>query len=225
MDNHNRNFAERQQERERMVESQLVDHGIRNEAVLASMRTVPRHMFVRPDLAPYAYDDEPLPIDLGQTISQPYIVALMAEALEPAAGDRVLEIGTGSGYSAAVLSRLVAKVYTVERHQELAEQALVRFRDLQYHNIAVRIADGTRGWQEESPFNGILVTAGGPSVPQSLKAQMAVGGRLVIPVGIKGRQELIRLRRLSEHEYVEESLSSVRFVPLVGEEGWVEHTK
>ena len=216
----NDDYPDRRAEREWMVDSQLANRGIKNEAVLASMRTVPRHLFVRPDLAEYAYYDEPLPIAQGQTISQPYIVALMAEALEPAAGDRMLEIGTGSGYSAAVLAQIVSQVYTIERHQELAEQALARFRDLRYYNITVRIADGTRGWPEQSPFNCILVTAGGPAVPQSLKNQLAVGGRLVIPIGIKGEQQLIRICRSSEYQFVEESLGRVRFVPLVGEEGW-----
>lgn len=211
---------ERREERNWMVDSQLASHGIKNETVLASMRTVPRHFFVGPDMEAFAYYDEPLRIHEGQTISQPYIVALMAEALEPAAVDRILEIGTGSGYSAAVLSRIVTGVYTIERHERLAQEAAKRFQDLGYKNIEVRIADGTKGWPEESPFDGILVTAGGPVIPESLRSQLAIGGRLVIPVGVKGHQELIRVLRLSENDFAEQSLGLVRFVPLIGEEGW-----
>ncbi|MHB1405911.1 MAG: protein-L-isoaspartate(D-aspartate) O-methyltransferase [Desulfitobacteriaceae bacterium] len=210
---------DRAEERRWMVEK-LKREGISDETVLASMLAVPRHSFVHKDMLDYAYDDEALRIEAGQTISQPYIVALMAQALELNPQDRVLEIGTGSGYSAAVLSRLAARVYTVERHEVLAEQARERFVRLNYRNIEVCLGDGTRGWPEEAPFDAILVTAGGPLVPTSLKEQLKLGGRLVMPVGNEKMQELKRVRRGGERDFHEESLGLVRFVPLIGEEGW-----
>lgn len=209
----------RAEERQWMVDV-LKQEGIKDEAVLAGMQAVPRHFFVPREMSDYAYDDEALRIEAGQTISQPYIVALMAQALELKSGDRVLEIGTGSGYSAAVLSRLAARVYTIERHKVLADQAGERFARLNYENIEIRLGDGTKGWPEEAPFDAILVTAGGPQVPASLKGQLKVGGRLVMPVGTEKMQELIRVRRNGEQDYREESLGLVRFVPLIGEEGW-----
>lgn len=209
----------RADERQWMVDV-LKQEGIKDEAVLAGMQAVPRHFFVPREMSDYAYDDEALRIEAGQTISQPYIVALMAQALELKSGDRVLEIGTGSGYSAAVLSRLAARVYTIERHKVLADQAGERFARLNYENIEIRLGDGTKGWPEEAPFAAILVTAGGPQVPASLKGQLKVGGRLVMPVGTEKMQELIRVRRNGEQDYREESLGLVRFVPLIGEEGW-----
>ncbi|WP_268939402.1 protein-L-isoaspartate(D-aspartate) O-methyltransferase [Paradesulfitobacterium ferrireducens] len=209
----------RAEERQWMVDV-LKQEGIKDEAVLAGMQAVPRHFFVPREMSDYAYDDEALRIEAGQTISQPYIVALMAQALELKSGDRVLEIGTGSGYSAAVLSRLAARVYTIERHKVLADQAGERFARLNYENIEIRFGDGTKGWPEEAPFDAILVTAGGPQVPASLKGQLKVGGRLVMPVGTEKMQELIRVRRNGEQDYREESLGLVRFVPLIGEEGW-----
>ncbi|GAB6172095.1 hypothetical protein JCM15765_15730 [Paradesulfitobacterium aromaticivorans] len=212
-------MIERAEERRWMVEG-LKREGITDEAVLAGMQAVPRHFFVPKDMADYAYDDEALRIEAGQTISQPYVVALMAQALELKSGDRVLEIGTGSGYSAAVLSRLAARVYTIERHEVLATQAGERFARLNYVNIEVRLGDGTKGLPEAAPFEAILVTAGGPELPASLKEQLKVGGRPVIPVGNEKMQELVRVRRNGEHDYQEESLGLVRFVPLIGEEGW-----
>lgn len=209
----------RAEERQWMVDV-LKQGGIKDEAVLAGMQAVPRHFFVPREMSDYAYDDEALRIEAGQTISQPYIVALMAQALELKSGDRVLEIGMGSGYSAAVLSRLAARVYTIERHKVLADQAGERFARLNYENIEIRLGDGTKGWPEEAPFDAILVTAGGPQVPASLKGQLKVGGRLVMPVGTEKMQELIRVRRNGEQDYREESLGLVRFVPLIGEEGW-----
>lgn len=212
---------ERREERKWLAEG-LVVQGIQDEMVLESIRNVPRHRFVSPELAAYAYYDAPLSIGQGQTISQPYIVALMIEALLLRREDRVLEIGTGSGYAAAVLSQLVQSVYTVERHAELAKEASTRFAALQYDNITVRVGDGTKGWLEESPFDGIIVAAAGPVVPKSLIEQLAVGGRLVIPIGEKGQQKLLRVHRRSYEEFQEETLCHVRFVPLIGEEGWAE---
>jgi len=204
-----------------MAEHQLERRGIRDPLVLEAMRSVPREAFVPPELAEEAYADGPLPIGEGQTISQPYIVALMVEALELRRGERVLEIGAGSGYAAAVLAEIAAEVYTVERHAPLAREARERLRALGYQNVQLRVGDGSRGWPEHAPYDAIVVAAGAPEVPEALKEQLAVGGRLVIPVG-QGRtlQELLRLRRLSETQYQREELGGVRFVPLVGAEGW-----
>jgi protein-L-isoaspartate(D-aspartate) O-methyltransferase len=204
-----------------MVEHQLERRGIRDPLVLEAMRRVPREAFVPPELADEAYADGPLPIGEGQTISQPYIVALMVEALELRGGERVLEIGAGTGYAAAVLAEIAAEVYTVERHAPLAREARERLRALGYDHVQLRVGDGSRGWPEHAPYDAIVVAAGAPEVPEALKEQLAVGGRLVIPVG-QGRtlQELLRLRRLSETEYQREELGGVRFVPLVGAEGW-----
>ncbi len=213
-------MGNRMDERRKMIEEQLVPRGIKNKAVLQSMLTVPRHRFVPDHLQTYAYRDGPLSIGKGQTISQPYIVAYMAEALEPSPADRILEIGTGSGYAAAVLSRLVSVVYTVERLESLAQEAQSRFLELNYDNIKVRIGDGTKGWLEEAPFDGILVSAGAPAVPDSLCGQLKPGGRLVIPVGGRGHQELVRVRQKSLNKFDREYLGAVCFVPLIGEEGW-----
>lgn len=217
---HDLEMGNRMDERRKMIEEQLVPRGIKNKAVLQSMLTVPRHRFVPGQLQAYAYHDGPLSIGKGQTISQPYIVALMAEALEPSPTDRVLEIGTGSGYAAAVLSCLVSTVYTMERLETLAQEAQSRFLELNYDNIKVRIGDGTKGWPEEAPFDGILVSAGAPAVPDSLCSQLKPGGRLVIPVGGKGYQELVRVRQKSPNKFDREYLGAVCFVPLIGEEGW-----
>jgi protein-L-isoaspartate(D-aspartate) O-methyltransferase len=185
------------------------------------MEKVARHRFVPAPERPQAYADTPLPIGEGQTISQPYIVAVMIDALKLEGGDKVLEIGTGSGYVAALLSKIAAEVFTVERIEPLAAAAAKRLKDLGYANVHVLHADGTRGWSEHAPYDAILVSAGAPEVPQSLKEQLDIGGRLVIPVGDQ-TQELVRLARVSAHQYQEESLTYVRFVPLVGEEGWDE---
>jgi protein-L-isoaspartate(D-aspartate) O-methyltransferase len=204
-----------------MVNAQLVARGIRDPAVLQAMSTVPREAFVAADQRQFAYADAPLPIGQGQTISQPYMVALMTEALEVTPDDRVLEIGTGSGYAAAILSRIAREVYTVERRPELARAAEARFQQLGYHNIHVHIADGTLGWAERAPYDGIVVTAGGPAIPDPLLDQLGEGGRLVIPVGPTSHlQELLRVRRSEEGAYRRENLGRVRFVPLVGEAGW-----
>ena len=207
--------------RERMAERQVASRGVRSQRVLEAMRTVPREAFLPESMREFAYEDSPLPIAEGQTISQPYIVALMAEALELKGEEEVLEIGTGSGYAAAVLSRIARNVYTVERIGQLAEKAAAVLADLGYANVHVLHADGTRGWSDHAPYDAIVVAAGGPEVPESLKAQLKIGGRLVIPVGIDQRvQELLRVTRVSHHEYKTEDIADVRFVPLVGEEGW-----
>jgi protein-L-isoaspartate(D-aspartate) O-methyltransferase len=212
--------SDRSRERRAMVERQIRRRGVRDERVLGAMNQVPREMFVSADLAEFAYEDNPLPIEAGQTISQPYIVALMIDALRPAPGDRVLEIGAGSGYAAAVLSRAVAEVYAVERHDELAALAEQRLAQLGYHNVHIRHGDGSLGWPENAPYQGIAVAAGGPQIPRALLDQLAVGGRLVMPVGPARLQQLIRVTRTSETEYVREDLSDVRFVPLIGAQGW-----
>jgi len=207
--------------REVMLKEHLQERGIRDRAVLAAMREVPREEFVDERVVAKAYGDHPLPIAEGQTISQPYIVAYMTEALELGPDDRVLEIGTGSGYAAAILSRIVTTVYSVERLGALAQSARQRLERLGYTNIVIHEGDGTLGWPEHAPYDAIVVTAGAPSVPQPLLAQLATGGRLVIPVGRScDAQSLIRVRRVTEHDYHREELCGVRFVPLIGAAGW-----
>jgi protein-L-isoaspartate(D-aspartate) O-methyltransferase len=207
--------------RDDMVDLQVVGRGVRSPLVLDAMRAVSREAFLPEPMQEFAYEDAPLPIAEGQTISQPYIVALMADALALEGGERVLEIGTGSGYAAAVLSRIARSVYTVERIGQLAEKAASALADLGYRNVHVLHGDGTRGWPEHAPYDAIVVAAGGPEVPESLKAQLKVGGRLVIPVGENRRvQELVRVVRVSSDRYETEDIADVRFVPLVGEEGW-----
>jgi protein-L-isoaspartate(D-aspartate) O-methyltransferase len=207
--------------RDEMVDRQIAGRGIADARVLDAMRNVPREVFLADGMAEFAYEDTPLPIEAGQTISQPFIVALMAEALALAPGDKVLEVGTGSGYAAAVLSLLASEVYTIERHAELAELASRRLSELGLRNVHVRHGDGSLGWPEHAPFDGIVVAAGGPELPQPLLEQLAIGGRLVIPVGPEVHlQELVRVTRVGAERYEEERLGSVRFVPLVGERGW-----
>jgi protein-L-isoaspartate(D-aspartate) O-methyltransferase len=207
--------------RKDMVEKAIVARGVRSELVLNAMRSVPRESFLPKQLREFAYDDAPLPIEEGQTISQPYIVAFMTEALALRGGEKVLEIGTGSGYAAAVLSEIAADVYTVERHGPLAEKAAATLAEIGYDNVHVLHGDGTRGWPAHAPFDAIVVAAGGPTVPESLKEQLKIGGRLVIPVGADQRaQELVRVTRITQNEYRREDLADVRFVPLLGEEGW-----
>jgi protein-L-isoaspartate(D-aspartate) O-methyltransferase len=207
--------------RREMVANNIAARGVRDELVLAAMRKVPRELFLPKKLREFAYEDSPLPIAGDQTISQPYIVAFMAEALTLEGGEKVLEIGAGSGYAAAVISEIAADVYTVERLGQLAEQAAARLADLGYGNVHVLHGDGTRGWPEHAPYDAIVVAAGGPQVPESLKEQLKIGGRLVIPVGPDQRtQELVRITRISKDEYRSEDIADVRFVPLIGEEGW-----
>ena len=207
--------------RERMVEEQLIPRGITDPATLAAMRTVPRHVFVDDAMRANAYGDHPLPIGGGQTISQPYIVALMTQALWLSGDERVLEIGTGSGYQAAVLSRICAKVYTIERINSLLVRARKIFDRLHYLNIISRIDDGTTGWPEEAPFDGILVTAGGPEIPGPLVEQLADPGRMVIPVGEQDLQELLLVEK-RDGELTTRPIESVRFVKLIGDHGWAD---
>lgn len=208
--------------RARMVEQHIAARGVQDELVLEAMGKVPRELFLPKNLREFAYEDSPLPIDGEQTISQPYIVAFMAEALMLKGGEKVLEIGAGSGYAAAVLSEIAAEVYTVERLGPLAEKAAATLADLGYDNVHVLHGDGTRGWPQHAPFDGIVVAAGGPQVPESLKEQLKIGGRLVIPVGADQRaQELVRVTRVSADQYRSEDIADVRFVPLIGEEGWL----
>jgi len=207
--------------REKMVQTQLKSRDITDSRVLEAMGEVPREEFIPEEMAGMAYRDGPLPIGEEQTISQPYIVALMIQALEVSEQDTVLEIGTGSGYAAAVLSRIAGRVYSVERHLKLGEAAIERFNRLGYDNIFVKIGDGTLGWEEHAPYDAIVVTAGSPEIPVSYVEQMKIGGRLVIPVGrMRDMQELVRARKVSEGEITEEPITGVRFVPLVGAAGW-----
>ena len=204
-----------------MVERQLLQRGMQDERVLAAFRKVPREAFVPSDLAEFAYDDNPLPIGEGQTISQPYVVALMAEAARIGADARVLEVGAGSGYAAAILAELAKEVVTIERHAALAAKAREALQSLGYSNVTVIEGDGSLGWPARAPYDAIVVAAGAPAPPESLKDQLADGGRLVIPVSIDSHQDLKVITRRGD-AFEEESLGSVRFVPLLGEEGWVE---
>lgn len=213
MENPEREYADR---REQMVRRQLAGRGIDSPQVLHAMGSVPRHEFVGPDLRAFAYDDSPLPIGSGQTISQPYIVAFMLQALELEAGDRVLEVGAGSGYVAALLAAMGADVYAIERHKDLADQARERLERLGYRHVTVIHGDGTRGWAEAAPYDAIVVAAGAIEVPAALREQLAISGRLVIPVGSQ-LQHLMRITRVDEHRYEEEELTAVRFVPLIGD--------
>ncbi|MGH6923252.1 MAG: protein-L-isoaspartate(D-aspartate) O-methyltransferase [Propylenella sp.] len=206
-------------ERERMVERQLARRGISDERVLDAFRRVPREAFVRTELAKYAYDDSPLPIGEGQTISQPYVVALMTEAARVKPGARVLDVGTGSGYAAAILAELAGEVVTIERHAALADAARETLKRLGYANAEVVEGDGSRGFLARAPYDAILVAAGAPAAPRSLKEQLAEGGRLVIPITANEHQDLLVITCRGEN-YEEENLGGVRFVPLLGEEGW-----
>ena len=207
--------------RKEMVEKAIFARGVRSELVLNAMGSVPRESFLPAQLREFAYEDTALPIEEGQTISQPYIVAFMTEALALRGGEKVLEIGAGSGYAAAILSEIAADVYTVERHGPLAEKAAATLADLGYDNVHVLHGDGTRGWPAHAPYDAIIVAASGPAIPESLKDQLKIGGRLVIPVGADQHvQELVRVTRIAQSEYRREDLADVRFVPLLGEEGW-----
>jgi protein-L-isoaspartate(D-aspartate) O-methyltransferase len=207
--------------REQMVNVQIARRGIRDRYVLDAMRRVPRESFVNPGDEQFAYDDGPLPIGEAQTISQPYIVALMIQAAELKRSDRVLEVGAGCGYAAAVMSLIAARVYGIERLKALGEAARERLARLGYDNIETRVDDGTRGWPEAAPFDAILVSAAAPEVPYALEEQLAIGGRLIIPVGQpRFGQTLRKITRHSETQYEQESLGGVAFVPLIGEQGW-----
>ena len=210
-----------ERQREEMVRTQIEARGIKAPKVLAAFRRVPRHLFVSEALRDQAYGDYPLPIGEQQTISQPYIVAEMTQALDLGEDDRVLEIGTGSGYQAAILAQIVYRVYTIERKRSLYLQARNLFDKLHYHNIVMKYADGTKGWRDESPFDGIIVTAGSPQIPDVLIDQMGEGGRLVVPVGNQHTQELIKIFR-DDQNIRQINLGGCRFVKLVGEYGWKE---
>jgi len=208
-------------ERESMVENQIAGRGVRDERLLEAMRSVPRHLFVTPEYRHLAYTDGPLPIGRNQTISQPYIVALMTELLELDGEEKVLEVGTGSGYQAAVLARLARQVHTIERHAELAQRATEVLQGMGITNVEVHVGDGSLGLPEQAPFEGIIVTAAAPRVPQALLEQLAEDGRLVIPVGSRGGQ-FLELWRREYGDFTCESVLPVAFVPLVGRFGWGE---
>ncbi len=194
--------------------------GIRNPWLLQALLDIPRHLFVPPEVRDKAYEDRPLPIGRQQTISQPYIVASMIELIEPHAGQRVLEVGVGSGYSAAVLSRLVGRVLGVEREGSFLPEVQKRLAALGLANVHLKEGDGTLGWAEESPFDAVLVTAAAPRIPPTLLTQLKVGGVMVIPVGPKEGQKLVRVVKRSESHILEKELYGVKFVPLIGAEGW-----
>lgn len=209
-------------QRMRMVETQIRSRGVKDLKLLKVMETIPRHLFVEEAIMDRAYDDNPLPIGEKQTISQPYIVALMTEALALTGKEKVLEIGTGSGYQTVILARLAERVCTIERIAILAGRARKIIDYLQVFNVAIRVGDGTYGWKEEAPFDAILVTAGAPKVPLALLEQLGVGGRMVIPVGSRLTQTLLKVTRLSEdiRDVKKEDLGGCRFVDLIGEHGW-----
>jgi len=215
--------CEAEQERERMVAKQIEARGVEDSFVLDAMRAVPREDFMPSEERDVAYEDGPLPIGHGQTISQPYIVAAMTAAARVRPGERVLEIGTGSGYGAAVLSKIAGEVYTIERIEALADSARERLAALGYGNVHVRCGDGTLGWPEHAPYDAIVVTAGGPTVPPALLDELKPGGRLVMPLGSNPRvQRLVRLTRTGPETYAQDELEPVAFVPLIGEQGWPE---
>lgn len=205
--------------RRRMVEQQIVSRGIEDQRVIQAMLQIPRHCFVEPGLQSHAYSDGSLPIGEKQTISQPYTVAVMSAALELKGSERVLEVGTGSGYQTAILSKLAKRVYSVERISSLATRARRILDQLNLYNVNIRIGDGTMGWKEQAPFDAILVAAGGPEVPEYYLQQLEPEGKLVMPVGNRESQVLVRVTRTAEG-FVKEQLMGCRFVPLIGQGGW-----
>ena len=207
--------------RKRMVDEQIASRGIKDVHVLHAMSKVPRHRFVEEALQGQAYNDYPLPIGEKQTISQPYMVALMTEALELKGDERVLEIGTGSGYQAAILSELAEWVYSIERIRSLANRARKLFDELDIYNVEIKVSDGTHGWKEKAPFHAITVTAGAPEIPQPLLDQLDLGGRLVVPIGDAFSQTLVRVIR-TEEGFKREDLGGCHFVKLIGKHGWQE---
>ena len=215
-------FNEYSAKRSKMVETQLLPRGINDSRVIAAMRKVPRHLFLDEALWPEAYEDHPLPIGEKQTISQPYIVAVMTEALKLSGKEKILEIGTGSGYQAAILAELAEQVYSIERLPAIAKRARRMFDELMYSNIVITIGDGTLGWKEHSPYDRIIVTAASPYPPKTLLEQLKIGGRLIIPIGDEFTQDLTLYIRDSETEYSKESYGGCRFVKLIGEQGWRE---
>ena len=213
--------ADTVQQRGWMVARQVEARGIRDTRVIEAMRRIPRHAFIAAAMRREAYEDTPLPIEEGQTISQPYIVALMLEAARLGAGDRMLEVGAGSGYASAVAAQLVAHVDAVERHPRLVELARERLARLGIANVDVHVGDGSAGWPSGAPYDAIVVAAAGPRVPEALRDQLAAGGRIVIPVASGfGAQRLVLVERNSDDEWREEDLGGVMFVPLVGAQGW-----
>ncbi len=211
-----------QKQRLRMVETQIRERGITNPRILEAMSKIPRHLFVEEALADQAYNDNPLPIGEMQTISQPYMVAIMTDALDLKGREKVLEIGTGSGYQTALLAELADQVLSIERIASLAGNARRILDHLGYYNVAIRVGDGTYGWKEEAPFDAILIAAGAPEIPMPLVEQLEIGGRLVVPVGGRYLQELMKVTRLSEdiNDLKKENLGGCRFVDLIGEYGW-----
>lgn len=207
--------------RRRMVEQQIISRGIEDQRVLDAMLQVPRHLFVEPGLQGHAYSDASLPIGEKQTISQPYMVAAMSAALELQGHERILEIGTGSGYQSAVLAMLVKRVYSIERISLLAGRARKVLDQLCLSNVNVKVGDGTIGWRDQAPFDGILVAAGAPDIPTEFLQQLEVGGKLVLPVGDQSQQILLRITRQEDDSFKREQLMSCRFVPLIGEQGWI----
>jgi protein-L-isoaspartate(D-aspartate) O-methyltransferase len=205
-----------------MVDAQIRARGVKDVHLLKAMQTIPRHLFVEEAMMDQAYNDNPLPIGEKQTISQPYIVALMTEALSLTGKEKVLEIGTGSGYQTAILAQLSDRVFSIERIASLAGRARKMLDYLNAFNVAIRVGDGTYGWNEEAPFDAILVTAGAPKVPSLLVAQLSLGGKLVIPVGSRSTQTLLKVTRLSNDisDIKKEDLGGCRFVDLIGEHGW-----
>jgi protein-L-isoaspartate(D-aspartate) O-methyltransferase len=205
--------------RDEMVETQIITRGVTDQSVIKAMREIPRHLFVNEALIESAYGDHPLPIGEGQTISQPYIIAEMTQALELKGTERILEIGTGSGYQAAILAAIVDRVYTIERNNTLFLNTKKLFDKLKYHNIVTKYSDGTLGWNQESPFDGIIVTAGGREIPEPLIKQLAIGGKLIMPVGGNFSQELIIIEK-TKTGIISKNLGGCRFVKLVGRHGW-----
>lgn len=215
-------FNEYSATRQKMVETQLLPRGIKDSRVIAAMKKVPRHLFLDEALWPEAYEDHPVPIGEKQTISQPFIVAIMSETLKLNGKEKILEIGTGSGYQTAILAELAEQVYSVERLPSIAKRARKILDELKYSNIIITIGDGTLGWKDHSPYDGIIVTAAAPYPPQTLLEQLKIGGRLVIPIGDESTQDLTLYIRESEADYNKESYGGCRFVKLIGEQGWRE---
>ena len=208
-------------ERERMVEEQLVSRGIKDQRVLMAFREVPRHAFVSGELQPQAYNDYPLPLEHGQTISQPYMVALMTECLQLKGSEKILEVGTGSGYQAAILSKLADKVYSIERDTLLARKARELLTRLKIENVVIKVGDGTLGWREFSPYDGIIVTAGSPLVPEPLQKQLRDSGRLIVPVGSSAFQNLMCIQKRGS-QFKTDEICGCTFVPLIGDHAWAQ---